>query len=647
VTYSVEATAPVSTTVVNEAVLSCDAPGCADPSALSILLLRTTDLGGSVQRALDELGYAYDTIYANSDWTGVDFAPYDVVVIGMDGGSVTVTSTQKIRTDVIDQGKRAVFFGGSAWPDFVDGVNQYMVTNNTAAYTWTLTTSPHFTLIDPAHSLAQGLPASQDFVNNWARYYQLRATDPNIEIIAQNGDGYPSYFHKTYPSGGNLVWFIHSVASSYWSDPADFSLLKQIVANTLARPREYVAEAAFHIAAPPAITWTKEIYVNGNYVGRYDEGPFTVVPGDDVQIVDRLDYVGAEPRFVQLAEDWGSHPVTLVDEYHTRGAFKDNDWYVTLLPDTTTRLVKTVHVTEATPVIITEQLLPDGMPVEERSVALQPPGFTKDGPAVAYNGQLITYTLAINSQDPLMGSLWLTDALPSGVEYAYGLNASYGYAWYDSATRSVHWYNNPTSSVTQRALSVPEAGTTSHVIPAARNASKLLAAASPLLALAPSDSWYNAAPVPQGAVRYASAQCPGEPNRFYIISGVDDYTVTDKVWRYDADTDVWTELAPIPEASEGPSAVCYQGHIYVAGGGGSNQFYIYDIVSDTWTAGPSLPRGVWGAALGAWDGQLFLAGGDSDFIFGGQSDEVDVYNIVAGTWITNSATMPTATSAPG
>ncbi|MGC9395186.1 MAG: carboxypeptidase regulatory-like domain-containing protein [Anaerolineae bacterium] len=647
ITYSVEAIAPVSTTVVNEAILSCDAPGCADPSALSILLLRTTNLGGSVQRALDELGYVYDTIYANSDWAGIDFAPYDVVVVGMDGGIVTVTSTQKIRTDVIDQGKRVIFFGGSAWPDFVDGVNQYLVTNNTAAYTWTLTTSPHFTLIDPAHSLAQGLPASQDFVNGNARYYQLRVTDPAIEVVAQNGDGYPSYFHKSYSGGGDLVWFIHTAYSSYWSNPADYGLLKQIVANTLARPRQYVTEAAFHIAAPPAITWTKEIYVNGNYVGRYDEGLFTVVPGDDVQIVDRLDYVGAEPLFVQLAEDWGSYPVTLVDEYHTRGAFTDNDWYVTLLPGTTTRLVKTLHVTEATPAIITEQLLPDGMPVEERTLALQPPGFTKDGPAVAYNGQLITYTLTINSQDPLMGSLWLTDALPSGVEYAYGLSASYGYAWYDSATRSIHWYNNPASSVTQRALSVPEAGTTSHIIPVARNTSKLLTAASPWLALAPSDSWYNAAPVPQGAVRYASAQCPGEPNRFYIISGVFDYTVTEKVWRYDADTDVWTELAPIPEASEGPSAVCYQGHIYVAGGGGGNQFYIYDIVYDTWTAGPSLPRGVWGAAMGAWNGQLFLAGGDNNFSFGEQSDEVDIYNIAAGTWITDGATMPTATSAPG
>ncbi len=119
------------------------------------------------------------------------------------------------------------------------------------------------------------------------------------------------------------------------------------------------------------------------------------------------------------------------------------------------------------------------------------------------------------------------------------------------------------------------------------------------------------------------------------------------MWRYDADTDVWTTLAPFPSPVEGPSAVCHRGHIYVAGGGGTNGFYIYDIARDTWTEGPALPRHVWGAAMGVWDGRLFLASGDSDFFLGGASAETDIYDIAAGTWYTNGATVPTAASAPG
>lgn len=646
VTYAVQAIAPVSTTLLNEAALTCNMPGCADPSAQSILVLRTNDVSGSVLRALDELGYAYDTIYAYSDWTEIDFAPYDTVIIGMDGGTVSITSTQKIRTDVIDLGKRVIFIGGTASVNFVNGVNQYLVANDTANYNWALTTSPHFTLTNAAHPLAQGLPASRNFVNSSLRYYQLRVTDPDIEAIAQNGNGYTSYFYKTYPGGGDLVWFIHTAYGGYWSDRADLSLLEQMLANALLRPRRYTSSEGVHVASRPAITWTKEIYVNGNYVGRYDEGPFTVVPTDDVQLIDRLDYAGVEPLFVQLTEDWGSYPVTLAEEYHTHGALVDGTWSVTLLPGTNARLVKTLHITGAVPVTIQEQLHPEGMASEARSVTFQAPVFVKNGPAVADNGQLITYTLALNSQDPLLGSLRLTDTLPAGVEYADNLSVSYGYAWYNPATRSIHWTNAPASSITRRASSVLEVETTSQIVPAARSTSALLAAASPWLALAPSNTWYEAAPLPTGRVRYAHAQCPGEPNRFYVISGVPT-AATANAWRYDADTDTWTTLARLPAPVEGPSAVCYQGHIYVAGGNGTSQFYIYDIARDMWTVGPTLPRGVWGAAFGAWEGRLFLAGGDNDFMAGGASAEVNIYDIAAGKWNALGATMPISTSAAG
>jgi PKD repeat protein len=162
-------------------------------------------------------------------------------------------------------------------------------------------------------------------------------------------------------------------------------------------------------------------------------------------------------------------------------------------------------------------------------------------------------------------------------------------------------------------------------------------------------AWTAAAPLPpgDGVVRYAKAQCADTPDSFYIISGVDEsFNITNNVWRYDADTDTWTALAPIPVGQEGPSAVCFEGFIYVFGGGGTNQFYIYDIAGDSWAAGPSLPRLVWGAATGAWDGKVYMIGGDSDFFFGGTSNAVNIYDIAGGAWSTG-ASMPTPRGTAG
>jgi len=154
-------------------------------------------------------------------------------------------------------------------------------------------------------------------------------------------------------------------------------------------------------------------------------------------------------------------------------------------------------------------------------------------------------------------------------------------------------------------------------------------------------AWNGASPVPGGVVRYAHAQCPGEKDSFYVISGVDgSFRVTANTWRYDAQTDTWTPLAPLPAPQEGPIAVCDEGRIYVMGGGGTNQFYIYDIASDTWSAGPALPRNVWGAAAGVWNGRIYLIGGDDDFWFGGTSDRVDIYDIASGQWIGTGPSMP-------
>jgi hypothetical protein len=207
----------------------------------SILHLYTADTTESIQRALNELGYAYDSMFAE-DWTGIDFSPYDVVIIGMDGGFVTGPSLQKVRTDVIDQGKRLILMGGTCVQEFATGVNTYLVLNDTNNFCWSISNTPHWTLVDSGHPLAEDLPDSYNFIEIAAAFYQIRVNDPDIEPVAVNGDGFYNFFLKNsdFPSfagkaaaTGDFIWFTNSPFSSYWLNQADFDLFKQALANSV------------------------------------------------------------------------------------------------------------------------------------------------------------------------------------------------------------------------------------------------------------------------------------------------------------------------------------------------------------------------------------------------------------------------------
>ena len=159
--------------------------------------------------------------------------------------------------------------------------------------------------------------------------------------------------------------------------------------------------------------------------------------------------------------------------------------------------------------------------------------------------------------------------------------------------------------------------------------------------------WFGGADLPGGLVRYGHAQCDADTTSYYAISGVNGNFATDtSTWRFDADTNRWTELAAIPTGQEGPSAVCHGGNIYVMGGGGTDQNFIYNIATNTWRAGAPVPRNVWGAAIGAFAGKVYLIGGDTDFSPGGTSREVNIYDIATNTW-SSGAPMPTAALTPG
>ncbi len=658
VTYAVEATAPISTTLVNTAnldyrglSLSPDAPslhtyyvaGTWSDDAVHLLDANLNDLGSFPAGAVNPNGMAAD---GETIWSG-HFSPQAVVAYDYAGHELYRWTAALSGLQGMEIVKDELAIYRLANIEFHDP--------RTGALNRTI----------PGRATIEGLAFDGTLL--WqlagAWIYGTNPLDGNVVVTITNAASGCSFGGTgiTAPAPGVLTlactngnWFKVSSMNGSVLGTGNNGLNMYGLASV--PPQRIQASAAFHVGQPSIITWTKEIYINGNYVGRYDAGPFTVVPTDAVQLVDRLDYVGVAPLFVQLTEDWNGYPVTLTAEYHTRGVVTpmDGDWYVTLLPGATERLVKTIRITDTVPVTLYEWLHPDGMPSEERPVRFTPPQFVKDGPGVAYYDAIIPYKLTLTTEDALLGSFWLTDTLPPGVEYAGGLNASYGRVRYSASNRAIYWDNLPASALTRRPALAPlppsEAIPTESATEPGPLSAQLLPPSLPLplspSPLAPSATWFPAASLPTGRVRYGFAQCPGEQNRFYIISGVPT-GAAESMWRYDADTDTWTTLARFPAPVEGPAAVCHRGYIYVAGGSGTTQFYIYDIARDTWTGGPALPRGVWGAAFGAWDGRLFLAGGDNDFFAGGASNQVNIYDIAAGNWNVLGATMPISTSAAG
>jgi hypothetical protein len=157
--------------------------------------------------------------------------------------------------------------------------------------------------------------------------------------------------------------------------------------------------------------------------------------------------------------------------------------------------------------------------------------------------------------------------------------------------------------------------------------------------------WYQGTDLQQPVAYYGSAQCPDDPDSFYVVAGWQSWFVNrDEVWRYDVDTAIWTQLADFPEAMGVVSVTCYQGYIYAAGGSlgydTSWHFYRYEIATDIWTQLDDLPRKQNGAALAAWDGYLFMIGGvEAATIPIDPTTQVDRYNLQTGIWEINWGTL--------
>jgi N-acetylneuraminic acid mutarotase len=141
----------------------------------------------------------------------------------------------------------------------------------------------------------------------------------------------------------------------------------------------------------------------------------------------------------------------------------------------------------------------------------------------------------------------------------------------------------------------------------------------------------------------------------YLAGGyIDGAEATNRLWRYDADEDRWTELEPMRQPRGGLGAAVI-GHRLYAVGGGPNPFFegeldgeptleIYDFRTGKWTAGPDMPHARHHLAAAAVGGRLYAVGGRNRVRQA--MTVVDRYDPRTGRWET-IAPLPFAVSSPG
>ncbi len=136
------------------------------------------------------------------------------------------------------------------------------------------------------------------------------------------------------------------------------------------------------------------------------------------------------------------------------------------------------------------------------------------------------------------------------------------------------------------------------------------------------------------------------------------YTRNDTVWlhalsnspasnqhlRYNASTNTWATMAPLPLVRDRFSCAVLGNSLYVIGGGDASSVYqtsvqVYDELANTWTSGTVLPAALgWTKAVAYQDSLIYVAGGYTGSLV---VSTVYLFNKNSGTWRTASP-MPQA-----
>ena len=95
------------------------------------------------------------------------------------------------------------------------------------------------------------------------------------------------------------------------------------------------------------------------------------------------------------------------------------------------------------------------------------------------------------------------------------------------------------------------------------------------------------------------------------LNGVIKHRYTDKLYKFDTSTQIWKELASMPEAKETQGEII-NGKLYVLGGYSgkkvSNRIDVYDLNDDTWTSLGTLPDSLSAHATAAVGSKIYIVG---------------------------------------
>ena len=152
----------------------------------------------------------------------------------------------------------------------------------------------------------------------------------------------------------------------------------------------------------------------------------------------------------------------------------------------------------------------------------------------------------------------------------------------------------------------------------------------------PPGPWRTATTGPSARYR-AGAVTDG--THVYVFGGGDQFgNYLNDLWRWDANTETWVQLANMPTGKQNIQGAYWNGKIYVPGGYTGNHITenaIYDIATNTWTLGAPLPAQQTGQQV-AFNGKIYNFGGNP-----GPQNTVTIYNIATNSW-SNGAPMPAA-----
>ena len=230
-----------------------------------------------------------------------------------------------------------------------------------------------------------------------------------------------------YDAGDDAVYFYDAIAPysavTLTFDVTATAPISTIVVNTATLSycgRELVDTHEFHVGPLPDLTWEKNVYINGDRMGAPEDGPFTVAPGDTVEIVETLDYTGTLPLFTYIYEDWDGYPVEIANEVHTIGAVGQlpggiYGWGVTLIPGRGETLTKTFHVTDTGVITIWEWLQPDHWILPYgRDVVLQGPQTAWEKEVYVNDALIGTFPATVVAGDTveIVDRVWITHTAP-------------------------------------------------------------------------------------------------------------------------------------------------------------------------------------------------------------------------------------------